>query len=90
MEALLIKIPEVAARLGVSRAKVYELIAAHCRPSRRWMPQGPDLRPRSLRQRTGHHPLTPLDSVAGALVSCIQVLIRSLGMSGASARRYAK
>jgi excisionase family DNA binding protein len=27
MEALLIKIPEVAARLGVSRAKVYELIA---------------------------------------------------------------
>ena len=34
MEALLIKIPEVAARLGVSRAKVYELIAAHCRPSR--------------------------------------------------------
>jgi predicted DNA-binding transcriptional regulator AlpA len=28
MEGLLIKIPEAAARLGVSRAKVYELIAA--------------------------------------------------------------
>jgi excisionase family DNA binding protein len=28
MDALLIKIPEVAARLGVSRAKVYELISA--------------------------------------------------------------
>ena len=28
MDALLIKVPEVAARLGVSRAKVYELIAS--------------------------------------------------------------
>jgi len=33
MDALLIKIPEVAARLGVSRAKVYELIAAGTLPA---------------------------------------------------------
>jgi excisionase family DNA binding protein len=33
MEALLIKVPEVAARLGVSRAKVYELISAGSLPS---------------------------------------------------------
>lgn len=28
MEAMLLKIPEVAARLGMSRAKVYELMAS--------------------------------------------------------------
>lgn len=33
MQALLIKIPEVAARLGVSRAKVYELIASGTLPA---------------------------------------------------------
>jgi excisionase family DNA binding protein len=33
MDAMLIKIPEVAARLGVSRAKVYELIAAGTLPA---------------------------------------------------------
>ncbi len=33
MDALLIKIPEVAARLGVSRAKVYELIASGTLPA---------------------------------------------------------
>ena len=33
MDAMLIKIPEVAARLGVSRAKVYELIAAGSLPA---------------------------------------------------------
>ena len=33
MEALLIKIPEAAAQLGVSRAKLYELIASGALPS---------------------------------------------------------
>ena len=33
MDAMLIKIPEVAARLGVSRAKVYELIASGALPA---------------------------------------------------------
>lgn len=33
MDALLIKIPEVAARLRVSRAKVYELIASGTLPA---------------------------------------------------------
>jgi len=33
MDALLMRIPEVAARLGVSRAKVYELIAAGTLPA---------------------------------------------------------
>ena len=28
MEAMLLKVPEVAARLGLSRAKVYELMAS--------------------------------------------------------------
>jgi excisionase family DNA binding protein len=28
MEAMLLKVPEVAARLGMSRAKIYELMAA--------------------------------------------------------------
>ena len=33
MDALLIKIPEAAARLGVSRAKLYELIASGALPA---------------------------------------------------------
>ena len=33
MDALLIKIPEAAAQLGVSRAKLYELIASGALPS---------------------------------------------------------
>lgn len=33
MEALLLKIPEVAARLGISRAKVYELMGSGSLPS---------------------------------------------------------
>jgi len=33
MDALLIKVPEAAARLGVSRAKLYELIASGALPA---------------------------------------------------------
>ena len=33
MEELLLKIPEAAARLGVSRAKLYELIASGALPA---------------------------------------------------------
>jgi excisionase family DNA binding protein len=33
MENLLLRVPEVAQRLGISRAKVYELIAAERLPS---------------------------------------------------------
>jgi len=33
MEALLIKIPEAAAQLGISRAKLYELIASGALPA---------------------------------------------------------
>lgn len=33
MEALLLKVPEAAARLGVSRAKLYELIASGALPA---------------------------------------------------------
>ncbi len=33
MEALLLKIPEAAAQLGVSRAKLYELIASGVLPA---------------------------------------------------------
>jgi len=33
MEALLLKIPEAAAQLGVSRAKLYELIASGTLPA---------------------------------------------------------
>jgi excisionase family DNA binding protein len=33
MDALLIKVPEAAAQLGVSRAKLYELIASHALPA---------------------------------------------------------
>lgn len=33
MEALLLKIPDAAARLGVSRAKLYELIASGALPA---------------------------------------------------------
>ncbi len=33
MDALLIKIPEAAAQLGVSRAKLYELIASGALPA---------------------------------------------------------
>ena len=33
MESLLLKVPEVARSLGISRAKVYELIAAQDLPS---------------------------------------------------------
>ena len=30
MDALLIKVPEAAAQLGISRAKLYEVIASGC------------------------------------------------------------
>jgi len=33
MEALLLKVPEAAVRLGVSRAKLYELIASGALPA---------------------------------------------------------
>jgi excisionase family DNA binding protein len=33
MDALLIKVPEAAAQLGVSRAKLYELIASGALPA---------------------------------------------------------
>ena len=33
MEALLLRVPEAAARLGVSRAKLYELIASGALPA---------------------------------------------------------
>jgi excisionase family DNA binding protein len=33
MDALLLKVPEAAAQLGVSRAKVYELISSGVLPS---------------------------------------------------------
>jgi excisionase family DNA binding protein len=33
MDALLIKVPEAAAQLGISRAKLYELIATGAPPS---------------------------------------------------------
>lgn len=33
MEALLLKVPEAAAQLGVSRAKLYELMASGALPS---------------------------------------------------------
>jgi excisionase family DNA binding protein len=33
METLLVKVPEAAARLGISRAKLYELMASGALPS---------------------------------------------------------
>ena len=33
MDALLLKVPEAAAQLGISRAKVYELISSGALPS---------------------------------------------------------
>lgn len=33
MDALLVKVPEAAAQLGISRAKLYELIASGALPS---------------------------------------------------------
>ena len=42
MEKLLLKVPEVAARLSMSRGKVYELIRSGALPSVRIDPVAPD------------------------------------------------